>query len=1157
MAPGLAGADPGTKGRWSPVQEYPVVPISAAVTGDGRIVAWDQADAGRPHTLAPNNGRAIIIDPERGVVGRSANLAPASAFCPLITTLPDGRVAIAGGGNNATDSRVVQTYDPSSGTFGAWSSMTSGRWYAGGGIASDGDIVAIGGRGGTAADVIDATTGVARRLNVYFPTDEYPLALRTPDGRFVIENVTDPQDSRPATRQILGLSGSGSLTSASNLSLLQIRRRMTATMVGPYTLLAIGGGTSRASYTLDVSSGDPVAHDAGVMAAPHMTGTAVTLPDGSAVVIGGNSTGSPAVGTPVFGVERWSPTTGQWSAMADTPRQRQYHSVSALLPDGRVWSAGTSANDSVTNTAVHEYNGAYFSPPYLFKKDGSGQLAPRPEITQAPASAAWGERITVTSPQAASIRSASLVRLSATTHQFDFSGTFVPLSVTVEGDRVAMNIPANGNQVPAGRYMLFVVDSAGVPSRAAIISVTPTAGGLADATATVSSMAAGAHDAWNGFDGDTSTASSIATKKEREPWWQVDLGRSRHLESLTIANPTSASGARLASAWVYTSDRPFTSVSVEDTRAQGGVTATQLPATVGGSVTVSVRRTARFVRVQLPGDDALGFAELIPNYGSAPSLALERVSESGAESEVRVINRGPAAATITKAVPPGDDWSQSSGPTLPVVVPAGGEVTLRLRRGTANGDLVLSAAAGPDLRLALTGLSPRLRVQRVSTSDTETVVRVTNSGTAAASIARVATPGAGWSQVRGPATPFDVPPDGEVELTLRRGTTDGDLVVTPVSGPPLTLALTGFTPPRPSAVADPSAGGWILNGAAAVADGGLRLTEATPDQRGSAYWPEELDSTRDLTVQFDATIADGTGADGVAMILADPARGATATELGGLGGSLGFGGTPGWAVALLPATNGTGEEWNFVGLSDGLRVDEFQALNWLGTAKLPARLQNTTARVRVVFSGGRATISVNDLTTLTLPLALPDRVLLGFSAATGGLTNRHAIRNVNVQGTIAPSRSRNPEPTPTPQSGGQTVGGGSTSGGPGTGTTKRPPATTYRGPRRTVTKTVSGARLGLIVPKACVRPGQRFALTLRASRQAGTNNRFVNVRRVDFSQGARLRFRDRAAPFTYNDRISPTRKPGASVTVRARAYIKLKRGNGPTTSIGARIRVCT
>ena len=76
---------------------------------------------------------------------------------------------------------------------------------------------------------------------------------------------------------------------------------------------------------------------------------------------------------------------------------------------------------------ANEYNGAYFTPPYLFKQDGSGELAPRPQITDAPASVLVGRAPHGPSPQAASIRKASLVRLSATTHQYDFSGAFVPL----------------------------------------------------------------------------------------------------------------------------------------------------------------------------------------------------------------------------------------------------------------------------------------------------------------------------------------------------------------------------------------------------------------------------------------------------------------------------------------------------------------------------------------------------------------------------------------------------------------------------------------------------------------------------------------------------------------------------------------------------------
>ena len=336
-----AQADPGQTGRWSALQQYPVVPISAGVTADGKIVAWDQADPGSPHSISPNNGRAMILDPETGAITRSINLAPASVFCPLITTLPDGKIAIAGGGNDSTNSDQVLIYDPRSRTFGTWSAMSTGRWYPGGSISRNGDIVAVGGRGGTGADVVDAATGVNRRLNVNFGGDWYPLALRMPDGRFTIENVTDLRTSNKPTRQILDINGSGSLTGADDLTLLQHRFRMTATMVGPYTMLGITGGTSKSAYLLDVSTGGrPVPQATGSTKDPHITGTAVTLPDGSALVIGGNSSGSETYGTPVLGVERWSPQTGQWTSMENTPRQRQYHYVATLLPDGRVWKAG-------------------------------------------------------------------------------------------------------------------------------------------------------------------------------------------------------------------------------------------------------------------------------------------------------------------------------------------------------------------------------------------------------------------------------------------------------------------------------------------------------------------------------------------------------------------------------------------------------------------------------------------------------------------------------------------------------------------------------------------------------------------------------------------------------------------------------------------------
>ncbi len=923
-----AQADPGQTGRWSAVQNYPVVPISAAVTPDGKIVAWDQADPGTPHSISPNNGKAMILDPDTGTITRSANLAPASVFCPLITTLPDGKVAITGGGNDSVNSDLVQIYDPESKTFGTWSTLSTGRWYGGGSISKNGDIVALGGRGGSGADVVDAETGRNRRLNVNFGADWYPLALRMPDGRFTIENVTDLRTSNTPTRQILDITGNGTLTGADDLTLLQRRLRMTATMVGPYTMLGITGGTSKETYLLDVSKdGRPVPRTTGATKDPHITGTAVTLPDGSALVIGGNSSGSETYGTPVYGTERWSPETGQWTSMANTPRQRQYHSVAALLPDGRVWSAGTSINGSNAN----EYNGAYFTPPYLYKQDGSGELAPRPQITNAPKTASWGERMTFTSPQAASIRKATLVRLSATTHQYDFSGAFVPAEVSVNGDQVGVDVPSNGNTVPAGSYMVFLIDSAGVPSKAAVVRIDPAADSTPRSTATASSQNGSQYPAWKGYDGDTSTL-GVVTKSQAEPWWQIDFGRSRQVGSITIHNrsDTTTNRQRLRSAWVFASDEPFTSTSVSATRSQPGVTAKQLPSTVGSTVNVSLGRSARYVRIQIPRTDSLNLKEVVPTFSATPA--------------------------------------------------------------------------------------PQLALTKASQTDSQVVVKVANTGTASGTIQSVTLPGAGWSQTAGPNAPFTVAAGAETTLTLTRGTVDGDLVLTPSSGSALRLALekapvTTPPPPAPSTVPSPAAGGWQLNGAATIVGSALQLTPAQPDQKGSAFFPTQLDTSGGLTVEYDATIAGGTGADGLAMILADPSRGATATSLGGGGGSLGFGGIPGSAVALSSFPNGTQTTGNFVGISPGAQAGAWQTLSWAGAAPLPSPLQDTTRHVKVTISGGTVTATV-DGATVSQPVAVPQKVLLGFSASTGGLTNRHEIRNLTVTGGVVAPPPPPPPPAP-------------------------------------------------------------------------------------------------------------------------------------------------
>jgi hypothetical protein len=118
-----------------------------------------------------------------------------------------------------------------------------------------------------------------------------------------------------------------------------------------------------------------------------------------------------------------------------------------------------------------EKNIEYFEPPYLYKKDGSGQKATRPLINSAPSSAIYDQNFNITLGQAGTIDKVGLVRLGAATHSQDQGQRYVPLSFTTSGSTLTAKAPANSNIAPAGYYMLFITDGAGVPSVAKIIQL--------------------------------------------------------------------------------------------------------------------------------------------------------------------------------------------------------------------------------------------------------------------------------------------------------------------------------------------------------------------------------------------------------------------------------------------------------------------------------------------------------------------------------------------------------------------------------------------------------------------------------------------------------------------------------------------------------------
>ena len=115
----------------------------------------------------------------------------------------------------------------------------------------------------------------------------------------------------------------------------------------------------------------------------------------------------------------------------------------------------------------------------------------------------------------------------------------------------------------------------------------------------------------------------------------------------------------------------------------------------------------------------------------------------------------------------------------------------------------------------------------------------------------------------------------------------------------------------------------------------------------------------------------------------------------------------------------------------------------------------------------------------------------------------------------------------------------------------RPPA-----PTKAKTATVPGATITFTVPNTCVRPGATFKVKLTWKRKKRKGNLFVKVRSADFYlRGKRVKI-DVKAPFTQTLTVTAGSKSGSTIALRARAFIKVKRGKSPTKSIRTTIKVC-
>ena len=176
------------------------------------------------------------------------------------------------------------------------------------------------------------------------------------------------------------------------------------------------------------------------------------------------------------------------------------------------------------------------------------------------------------------------------------------------------------------------------------------------------------------------------------------------------------------------------------------------------------------------------------------------------------------------------------------------------------------------------------------------------------------------------------------------------------------------------------------------------LTTATSNQAGSAFWPTKVDP-RNLSYEFTISIGGGSGADGLAFVIADASK-AAPTALGEKGGGLGFAGISGIAVAFDTWKNSANPSNNFVGISDGSAGAGL--LHWLSTYTPASSLRTGTHKVKVSTAGGAIAIWLDGTKLGSLAVTLPASAYIGFSGGTGGSNDRHAVSGLTVAGEGGP-----------------------------------------------------------------------------------------------------------------------------------------------------------
>jgi PKD repeat protein len=468
-APALR-AQAGTVGEWKTLARLmPINPVHTALMNNGQVLIV----SGSGNVAAETNFRYAVLDLQADTLSVTNNY-PWDMFCNGMVVLSDGRVFV-NGGNLAYDPFHGQpknaVFDPATGVFTDVQNMAHGRWYPTVTTLGDGSVMTFSGldengNTNTTVEIYTPGSGWSQQYSAGWTPPLYPRMHLLPNGNVlysgsgtgsrIFNTTTKTWSGVVATTNYSGTRGYGTSV------LLPLRPS------NGYKgrVMIFGGGNPATATTeiLDTSAQTLQWQNGPAMSQPRIEMNATLLPNGKILATGG-STKDEDTTTKSLNADLYDPVSNTFSSAGQNVYARVYHSNALLLPDATVLLLGGNPA-----RGTYEQHMEIYSPAYLFNGDGSP--AARPTIASVtPGGFTYNGTFQIQTPDAANIASVVLVRPGAPTHAFDMEQRLVELTFTAGAGVLNATAPPNGNIAPPGYYMLFILNSAGVPSVATFVRI--------------------------------------------------------------------------------------------------------------------------------------------------------------------------------------------------------------------------------------------------------------------------------------------------------------------------------------------------------------------------------------------------------------------------------------------------------------------------------------------------------------------------------------------------------------------------------------------------------------------------------------------------------------------------------------------------------------